>query len=84
MGGGVVQGLESSEGDVHGAASGVADAAVKGGSSPSESPSRGGKGGGGNTIIVTVTVDGAGKSALEITQEMVAMTFERMALSAGV
>ncbi len=40
--------------------------------------------GGGNTIHVTVTIDGAGKDAMGITQEMVSACFEQMALQAGV
>lgn len=84
MGGGVVQGLEASESDVHGASSGVAEASIKGmGAGASAAPSSGG-GKGGSPITVNVTIDGAGKSAEQITQEMVASVFARMALEAGV
>jgi len=40
-------------------------------------------GGGGAQISVTVLIDGAGKSALEITEEMVSSVFQRVALGAG-
>lgn len=39
--------------------------------------------GGGNVINVSVVVDGAGKSAEEITESMVSLVFERMALEVG-
>jgi hypothetical protein len=84
MGEGVVGGVESTEGDVHGASSNLAGAAVNGmaagaAATPAATPS-----GGGNTIHVTVMIDGAGKDAMSITQEMVSACFEQMALQAGV
>ncbi len=81
---GAAQGIESKEADVHGASSGLADAAVKGASSGGQSASGGSPAKGGSAINVTVLIDGAGKAAMEITEEMVAMVFERAALAAGV
>lgn len=80
---GFAQGIEGGESDVHGASSGVAGAAVKGAAGAPGSNGADAKGGGSN-ISVTVLIDGAGKSALEITEEMVSQVFARMALSAGV
>lgn len=82
---GVAEGLEGGAGDVQAASTGVANASVKGmaqGASGGGGASPGG--GGGAQISVTVLIDGAGKSALEITEEMVAAVFQRMALGAGV
>jgi hypothetical protein len=46
--------------------------------------SSGGANGGGATIhIAAINIDGAGKSAAEITEIMVATTFERIALAQG-
>jgi hypothetical protein len=85
MGGGVVQGLEASESSVHGASSGVADAAVKGMAAGGADAGGGATAkGGGAPVTVYVTIDGAGKEALAITQEMVQSVFETMALQAGV
>ncbi len=81
--GGAAEGIEAGTKDVHGAASGMADAAVKGATGDGASPSSGGGGGKSTVINVAMQIDGAGKSALEITQEMVAMVFERAALAAG-
>jgi hypothetical protein len=80
---GVAEGIESTEGDVHGASSGLASAAVKG-ASPGGAGASGSAGSGGSPVTVTVFVDGAGKSALEITQEMATLVFEQVALQAGV
>ncbi len=79
---GLSGGLDAGASDVAGASSGMASAAVKGATS-APAPAAATSGGGGNTINVTVTIDGAGKSAMEITQEMVAAVFARMALQAG-
>ena len=85
MGGGVVQGLEASESSVHGASSGVADAAVKGmASGGADAGGASAAKGGGANIVVNVQIDGAGKSAEQITQEMVSNVFAQMALQAGV
>lgn len=81
-GAGFAEGLEDTGADVHAAASGVAGAAVQGASS-TEGASPAGASAGAN-ITVNVQIDGAGKSAMEITEEMVASVFERMALGAGV
>jgi phage-related protein len=82
-GAGFAEGLEDTGPDVHAAASGVAGAAVEGASSGGGAPAGGASLGGAN-INVTVMIDGAGKSAMEITEEMVASVFERMAIGAGV
>jgi hypothetical protein len=43
-----------------------------------------GKGRGGATVnIDSINIDGAGKSASEITEEMVSLTFEKLALAQG-
>lgn len=81
---GMSAGLEAGAGDVAGASSGVADAAVKGASSPSESGGGAAGGGGGAPITVLVQIDGAGKSAQEITEEMVSQVFQRVALERGI
>lgn len=81
---GTAEGIEAGSGDVHGAASGMATAAVAGATSGGGTSSGGGGSKGDTTINVTVQIDGAGKSAMDITQEMVALVFERAALSAGV
>jgi len=80
---GVAEGLDAGASDVHGAASGVADAAVKGTASGGSAGAPGGGKGGAN-ITVNVQIDGAGKSAFAITQEMVSTVFQQMALQAGV
>ncbi len=83
-GAGFAQGLDDTSGDVHGAASGVAGAAVKGASSGGEAGGASGGSKAGAQISVTVMIDGAGKSAAEITQELVASVFEQYAMAAGV
>lgn len=81
---GMAVGIEAGADDVHGAASTMATAAAKGASAaPQPAPTTAAKGSGA-TILVNVQIDGAGKSALEITEEMVAAVFGRMALEAGV
>jgi hypothetical protein len=79
---GLTDGLDAGAADVHGASSGMANAAIKGAGSPAASASGGGKGGGAS-IVVNVQIDGAGKSAAEITEELVASVFERAALGMG-
>ncbi len=81
---GAAQGIESGTSDVHGASTGMANAAVKGASSPSASTSGGDASKGAASITVNVQIDGAGKSAEGITEEMVSLVFERYALAAGV
>lgn len=58
---------------------GMGDAATSGASQSGGTSS----GGGGANIQVSVVIDGAGKSAMEITEEMVATVFERLALGVG-
>ena len=85
MGGGVVQGLESSESDVHGASSGLADSAVKGMSKGAASADGATSGKGGDTpTVVYVTIEGAGKDAMQLSQEMWADIVSRTAAQAGV
>jgi hypothetical protein len=81
---GVAEGLDAGASDVQAASSGVAGASVKGMSQGAGGAPGGSPGGGGAQISVTVLIDGAGKSAQEITEEMVAAVFQRMALGAGV
>lgn len=81
---GTAEGIEAGSDDVHGAASGMATAAVKGATSGGGGGDGGGAAKGATTINVTVQIDGAGKSAMDITQEMVSLVFERAALAAGV
>lgn len=84
FGGSIGSGIEDSGGDVHGASSGLATQAVKGASAPVASAAPASSGASGGTVFnVNVQIDGAGKSAQEITDEMVAQSFERYALSAG-
>lgn len=86
FGGSIAGGMGEAANDVHGAASGLATAAVKGTSSPAAgSASAGGNASssGDVEINVNVTIDGAGKSAQEITDEMVSQTFQRYALAVG-
>jgi hypothetical protein len=79
---GMAEGIEAANDNVHGAASGLASAAVKGAQAPA--PASGGSDKGGGTVVnINVQVDGAGKSAQEITDEMIAQSFERYALVAG-
>ncbi len=86
---GIAEGIEGGAGDVHGAASGVADAAVKGASSPSASPQSGSSGGGkGSTVDVvfaagSIVINGAGKGAAELSEEMISLAFERLVGEAG-
>jgi phage-related protein len=83
-GAGVAEGIDSTADDVHGASSGLANAAVKGVSDGSDAPTSNSGPKAGANITVQVTIDGAGKSAQEITEAMVASVFERYALAAGV
>lgn len=83
VGEGVAMGMEATAPDVHGAASGLASATVAGASAPAAAPAAAASGGGAQ-ITVMVQIDGAGKSAEAITEEMVSSVFERYALAAGV
>ncbi len=80
---GLVEGIGAGTPDVHGASSGMAQAGVDGATAAAKGGAGAG-GGGSTTINVSVQIDGAGKSAIELTQEMVAQVFERAALAAGV
>lgn len=80
---GFAVGMGDTASDVHGAASGVADAAVKGASGGDAAGAASSSKGGAN-IVVSVQIDGAGKSAEAITTEMVSNIFQRLALQAGV
>jgi len=75
---GFAGGLNDGVGMVKQSAYGMGDAATSGASSGG-----GSTGGGDANINVSVVIDGAGKSALEITEEMVATVFERLALETG-
>ena len=87
MAAGVVEGLESGEKDVASAASSVATVAVKatsdvassggGAAAPAASSSSG-------PVSITIMIDGAGKSAESIAEEVYATLMQRMALGAGV
>lgn len=78
--GGLAGGIDDGLPDVHGAMGGVAGA-VTGAAGDIAAPAAAARGGA--VITVYIQVDGAGKSAGEITEEMVAATFERMALAQG-
>jgi hypothetical protein len=80
---GFAGGLEGAAPSVHGAASGVASAAVEGASSAGDKAT-GVSAKAGAQITVNVQIDGAGKSAEGITEELVSLVFERYALAAGV
>ncbi len=82
---GVVEGLDDGASDVAAASSGVASASVKGMSDGASSGANASQGGGsGAPVSIMIQIDGAGKSALEITEEMVAAAWQRLALGAGV
>lgn len=81
---GFAGGLDDKASDVHGAASGLATAAVKGAQAPAPAASSGpSSGGGGTNVEINVQIDGAGKSAEQITEEMISQAWERVALAAG-
>ncbi len=82
---GTAQGIEGGSSDVHGAASGMAGAAVKGATSGGDASGGGSSKGGVNVTVEAgaITIDGAGKTALEITETMISLVFERVALGAG-
>lgn len=80
---GMAGGIDAGASQVEGASTGMANAAVKGASAPTAQTATATKAAGAQ-ITVMVQIDGAGKSALEITEEMVAAVFNRMALEAGV
>ncbi len=82
---GAAEGIEAGSSDVHGAASGMADSAVKGATSGGSAPSGGG-GGKGATITFesgSILINGAGKDVEGLTEELVSQVFQRMALESG-
>lgn len=81
MAAGTVQGLEAGTPSVRAAAAGMAGAGVAGGA-------QGGAARGGGAMSVTfapgsIVIDGAGKSAIQITEEMMTLVFERLAGTQG-
>jgi hypothetical protein len=80
LGEGLAQGVERSIPRVSGATRALAGAAAGGAASAATGGSRGG---GAVIHIGAINIDGAGASAQEITEIMVATTFERMALAQG-
>lgn len=83
FGQGVAQGVEGESQSVTSASSTLASAAV--GGSPSGGSSSGGSSGGVNVTVEAgaITIQGAGKSAEELTEQMVSVIFERIALEQG-
>lgn len=79
---GTAEGIEAGSKDVHGASSGMAAAAVKGATSSGDE-SKGSDAKSGANVIVYVTVEGASKSVLEISQEMWSQIMQRAALESG-
>jgi len=80
LGEGVARGAEAAIPRVSGATQKMAGAAARG---MAAGASSGGGRGGAVIHIGAINIDGAGKSAQEITEIMVATTFERMALAQG-
>ena len=87
MGGHVAQGaadgIEDNSDSVGGASRGLASAAVGGFTGAPTTSGQSSKSSGA-TINVSVQIDGAGRSAMEITELMVSSVFERMALGSGI
>jgi hypothetical protein len=86
IGEGAAHGIEQSHGEVAAASSGLAGAAVGGFAGGASSGGGGGAGSGG--VVVTIeagafVIQGAGKSAEGITEELVSLIFERVALAQG-
>ena len=77
---GFAGGIGDAANDVHGASTGMAQAAAGG---ASNAAGGGGGGRGGASINVTIYIEGAGKSAEELTTEMVSSVFEQYALAQG-
>jgi hypothetical protein len=81
---GTAQGMDAGTDRVATAAEDMGGAAI-GGAAGGMSGGRG-RGGAGASVVFekgSIVIDGAGKSALEITEEMLAMVFERLAASQG-
>lgn len=84
--GGVAEGMTSRAPEVHAASSELAGAAAGGFGGGSGTASRGGSAGSNVTLHIekgAVNISGAGKSAEEITEAMLAVVFERLALEQG-
>lgn len=80
---GFAQGIDAAAPKVEGAASRMSFKAIGGaGGAANGNAHAGGKGGVG-PVTVTIYVEGAGKSAQDITEEMVSLTFEKLALAQG-
>ncbi len=85
VGTGFAMGIEDTAPDVHGASTSLSGAALAGASSAPQAAAAGGKGGGISVIVEAgaIIIEGAGKAAEDITEEMIALIFERIALGAG-
>lgn len=83
FGSGLGIGIGAAANDVSDAASNVAGSAATGVQGASPSASSASTGAAGASVNITINIDGAGKSAEEITDEMVAAAWERYALAAG-
>lgn len=81
---GIDQGLPSIEAATKDMSTTVVKSAPAPSDTASQSPAASTQSGGGNSIVVNVQIDGAGKTALEMTEEMFVQVFNRMALGAGV
>lgn len=83
---GFARGVSAGMGEIGDAASSMGSATLRSASTPVAAPSVSSGGGGGLTVNVepgAIVIDGAGKSAEDITEEMIARLFERVALSQG-
>jgi len=82
---GVAEGLDAGASDVHVASSGLAAATTGGFASGGGGGGKASGGGGGATFEAgSIVINGAGMGAMEITEEMLGMVWERMSLGAGV
>lgn len=83
---GVADGLTAAVPDVHGAASSLGSVAASGVASGAGSGGAGGSSGASVNVTVeagAIVIQGAGKGAEELTEEAVALLFERVALAQG-
>lgn len=85
LGSGVVQGLDGSQQDVNASSISLGKMAVGGVASGGASSGGGGGKGGVNVTLEAgaIVIQGAGAGAAEITEEMISMIFERVALAQG-
>lgn len=84
--GGAAEGISSGAPEVHAASRELAGAAAGGFAGGAEGSAGGKSGGGGVSVNVekgAITINGAGKSAEEITEAMLALVFERLVLAQG-